>query len=123
MVQEAGHFQYHIGKMIENYEVVNHLVDGTFGRALLCQNIIDSNYYVLKVIRSVKEDNEMALEEIQILDELQKKGADDHHIVGYYESFIILEDNFEHICMVFEPLGLNLRDFMGINRQQPLSLH
>ena len=34
--QDAGHFKYHLGKIIGNYKIVSHLGDGTFGRAFKC---------------------------------------------------------------------------------------
>ena len=54
---DAGHYEYTIGNMLGDYQIVSHLGDGTFGRTLKCQNVKSQNYYAVKIIRSVPRYN------------------------------------------------------------------
>ena len=67
------------------YKVISHLGDGTFGRTLKCQR--DRNTYAVKIIRAVKRYNQSAKIEINILNDVKKKGGNEHNLVLMHESF------------------------------------
>jgi dual-specificity kinase len=113
---DPGHYNYKQGNMLSSYQIVNHLGDGTFGRTLKGQNIKDQQYYAVKIIRAVKRYNSSAKIEIKILNDIRNKGGDKHNIVLMHESFMHQENNDEHTCLVFEPLGKSLFDFIKSNK-------
>lgn len=51
----------------KRYEVLNHLGDGTFGRALLCRDNINDEKVAVKVVRAVSRYAESAKIEANIL--------------------------------------------------------
>lgn len=138
--QDAGHFEYYVGKKIGgHYKIINHLGDGTFGRTLKCSR--DKNYYAIKIIRAVKRYNQSAKIEVNILNDVKKRGGTSHNLVHMYESFThkeyhdqwhardhrgheeVVQDCSEHTCMVFETLGKSLYEFIKGNRYYGFALH
>lgn len=95
---------------------MSHLGDGTFGRTLKCQNVKDNHYYAVKIIRAVKRYNQSAQIEIKILEDLRNKGGDKFNLVLLHEHFMHYEDRNEHTCLVFEPLGKSLFEFIKGNK-------
>ncbi|KAH0471210.1 MAG: uncharacterized protein KVP18_000681 [Porospora cf. gigantea A] len=87
--------------------------DGTFGRVLKCIDTRSGAPVAIKVIRDVERYNHAARTEIAIL---QKIGRLDPNrtcgIVRLLDSFVHLD---RHVCLVTEPLGLSLYDFMTRN--------
>lgn len=98
----------------ERYNVVKLLGDGTFGRVLLAHDKRKDNRDVaVKVIRDVKRYMESAKVEADILKDI--RDAD-----RYGESnCAVMYDTFTHdlkfYCLVFEPLGVSLYDFLKDN--------
>jgi serine/threonine protein kinase len=97
------------------YKVICHLGDGTFGRALKCQDLQSNMVVAVKVIRAVKRYTESAKIEAEILNDLKKKGGDCNYIVDLKESFVHRNLGVDNICLVFEPLGKSLFDFIKEN--------
>jgi len=59
----------------DKYQVLDHLGDGTFGRALRCVEKKNQEVVAVKVIRAVPRYAQSARIEAQILRELKNKGG------------------------------------------------
>ena len=109
--------------------VVDHLGDGTFGRALKCvelpnqmaapDSVKEGETYAVKVVRAVPRYAESAKFEASILQDLQKQGGCQRGIVYLKETFTNRSKQsygtVKNTCLVFEPLGKSLYDFIKDN--------
>lgn len=111
---EIVHFDWQQG-MVLNMKYVLHkaLGDGTFGRVLQAYDQRDDRKVAIKIIRDVKRYMENAKIEAEILKNLRKADPDDK------SRCAIMYETFTHerkfYCLVFEPLGVSLYDFMKKN--------
>jgi serine/threonine protein kinase len=90
--KDAGHFVWNVGMIlgVENrYEVLAHLGDGTFGRALKCRDTKTNANVAVKIVRAVSRYAESSKIEANILRDLKTKGGCEKNIVD-------LRDFFEH---------------------------
>lgn len=95
------------------YVIDKFLGDGTFGRVLYAQDELENREVAIKVIRDVKRYVENAQIESDILKDIRK--ADPH---GMKSRSAIMLDTFmheRHFCLVMEPLGVSLYDFLKKN--------
>lgn len=69
----------------------------------------------VKVIRAVKRYTESAKIEAEILKDLKQRGGDCNYIVDLKDSFVHKARGVENTCLVFEPLGKSLFDFIQAN--------
>jgi len=69
----------------------------------------------VKVIRAVKRYTESAKIEAEILNDLKRKGGDLNYIVDLKDWFVHKNLEIENTCLVFEPLGKSLYDFIKAN--------
>jgi len=100
----------------------------------------------VKIVRSVKRYNQSAKTEIKILEDVNRYGGPDHHIVHLIDSFthyvkvndlpnkrlnrrynppleyINSRGEAEYICLVFEPLGKSLYEFIKDNRYKGFAI-
>jgi len=116
------------------YLVLDHLGDGTFGRALKCVELPSlqegkdappmpvqdqEQIFAVKVVRAVSRYTESAKFEASILKDLQAQGGCDQGIVFLKETFTNKSrqsyGNVSNMCLVFEPLGKSLYDFIKDN--------
>jgi len=112
---EIVHFSWQRGSLLDSrYRIVKLLGDGTFGRVLLAEDLRDRNRQVaVKVIRDVKRYAENAKIEADILKDIRR--ADPR---GESTRSAIMLDHFSHnrhFCMVFQPCGASLYDFLKKN--------
>lgn len=112
---EIVHFDWKAGITLQSrYDVVRLLGDGTFGRCLLARDRKDDDREVaIKIIRDVKRYAENAKIEADILKDIRK--ADPR---GLQSRSAIMFDTFmhgRHFCLVFEPCGVSLYDFLKRN--------
>ena len=117
-----GHYVYALGESLTpRYKILSRLGEGTFGRVLECWDRETRSYTAVKVIRSVRKYREAAMMEIKVLraiaEEWRKsapKSSENRcvEMLGWFSYR-------DHVCMVFEKLGLSLYDFMRRNRYQP----
>lgn len=104
------------------YRIIGHLGDGTFGRALKCQEISEDRIYAVKVIRAVPRYTESAKTEAEILRDLQKQGGCERGVVYLKEYFMHrsidskTKKRITNMCLAFEPLGQSLYDFIKDNK-------
>lgn len=117
----------------ERYKVKGHLGDGTFGRVLAAKDQKTGARVALKVIKSAEHLRELAAEEAEVLWRIQKvdfpKLPDElRYLSDLARSalFVRLLDSFlqpdGHFCMVFEELGMSLRDLLKRNHNCGLYL-
>lgn len=111
---EIVHFSWRSGQVLHyKYLVKSLLGDGTFGRVVLARDTRDNRDVAIKIIRDVKRYTENAQIEADILKDIRK--ADPRGSSGLammYETFMH-EGKF--FCLVFEPLGVSLYDFIKKN--------
>ena len=78
------------------YRVVKHLGDGTFGRCLKCVPVHtdskqETQEWAVKVIRAVQRYSDSARIEVEILEDMKRRGGCDKGIV-YLKEYFIHED-------------------------------
>lgn len=98
------------------YEVLAHLGDGTFGRALKCKDRKTNEVVAVKIVRAVSRYAESAKIEANILRDLKSKGGCGQNIVDLRDYFDHKSSNVANTCLVFEPLGQSLYDFIKGNK-------
>ena len=99
------------------YRVIEKLGDGTFGWVFLCWR--DEWEYAVKVIWPVKRYIWSAKIEADILDKIQAKGDGCPQIIELWRTFNYSESHWpywDYYCLVFEPLGRSLFDFIKMNK-------
>ena len=72
--KDAGHFEWNKGMTLgsdKRYEVLDHLGDGTFGRALLCRNKDNDANVAVKVVSAVSRYADSAKIEANILKDIK----------------------------------------------------
>ena len=86
---------------------------GTFGKCFLATDLKYSDEVVVKVVRKIKRYVKSAVIEADLLRDVTKKQREDRvgHCVKLYDHF-----HFDgYYCLVCEPLGMSLYDFMKKN--------
>ncbi|CAE8648895.1 unnamed protein product [Polarella glacialis] len=119
--RETPHFQWTRGLTLGphgRYLVRKHLGDGTFGRVLGCMDTVSKSTVAVKVVRGVKRYQEHAEAEAEVLREIMRcDPGRQSHCVQLLDEFLHPVHNY---CLVFEPLDVSLRDFLGSNDDQGL---
>ncbi|VEV58172.1 serine/threonine kinase-1, putative [Plasmodium vinckei vinckei] len=109
---EIVHFSWEKGMILnDHYKVMKKMGDGTFGRVLLCQHIVNKKYYAVKVVRNVKKYTKSAKIEADILKKIQSNDIKNNNIVRYHGKFMY----YDHMCLIFEPLGPSLYEIITKN--------
>ncbi|SCM07061.1 serine/threonine kinase-1, putative [Plasmodium chabaudi chabaudi] len=109
---EIVHFSWEKGMVLnDHYKVMRKMGDGTFGRVLLCQHIVNKKYYAVKVVRNVKKYTKSAKIEADILKKIQSNDIKNNNIVRYHGKFMY----YDHMCLIFEPLGPSLYEIITKN--------
>ncbi|XP_076349715.1 dual specificity tyrosine-phosphorylation-regulated kinase 4-like [Tachypleus tridentatus] len=101
------------------YEILEVIGKGSFGQVIRALDHKTNQQVAVKIIRNKKRFHQQALVEVNILDLLCKKDSDGYHNV------IRTIDHFHfrnHLCIVFELMGLNLYELIKKNNYQGLSL-
>ena len=81
----------------KNYEIIDKLGEGASGTVYKIRNNIDKNFYAIKMIKGIKEDQfEEAQNEAKILSTL-----DNEYIIKYYDSFKDNNNNTYNIVMEY----------------------
>jgi len=111
---EIIHFDWQQGMVMNSrYKLSKLLGDGTFGRVVLAHDQRCNREVAIKIIRDVKRYMENAKIEADILKDICKE--DPHAQYGcamMYDTFMY---NTRHFCIVCEPLGVSLYDFLKNN--------
>jgi len=95
------------------YRLLQLCGDGTFGRVVLAHDSQISQNVAIKIIRDVPRYMENAKIEADILMDIRKADPEGKHRCAImYEHFV---HSAKFFCMVFEPLGTSLYDFLKDN--------
>ncbi|XP_018414440.1 PREDICTED: dual specificity protein kinase CLK3 [Nanorana parkeri] len=118
---KEGHLVCRAGdRILERYEIVGNLGEGTFGKVIEClDRDRDKAPVALKIIRNVKKYREAALLEINVLKKLREQDQENKYMC------VLMRDWFEyhgHMCIAFELLGKSTFDFQKENNFLPYPL-
>lgn len=118
---EVGHLDARSGDWLgDRYKVVSESGRGTFGKVLLCEDARHRRLVAIKVVRRIRKYTEAARIEASILADVNKADPTGASLtVRYYSAF----DHRGHYCMVFEPLGPSLYDYISANQHRPPPLY
>ena len=96
------------------------LGQGTFGQVAKCFCQQTGEVVAVKVIKNQTAFYHQARVEVGVLQYLNRLGdaEDQHHIVRMHDFFVFKE----HLCLVFELLGLNLYELIKQNQFRGLSM-
>ncbi|GAW82632.1 serine/threonine kinase-1 [Plasmodium gonderi] len=109
---EIVHFSWKRGMILNNcYLVIRKMGEGTFGRVLLCEHTDTKKYYAVKVVRNIRKYTKSAKIEADILKKIQNDDYKNNNIVKYHGKFMY----YDHMCLVFEPLGPSLYEIITKN--------
>ncbi|XP_073435637.1 dual specificity protein kinase CLK3 isoform X1 [Dendrobates tinctorius] len=118
---KEGHLVCRIGdRILDRYEIVRILGEGTFGRVVECLDHHRRNTRVaLKIIRNIRKYREAAQMEINVLKKIQEQDKENKNMcVMMLDSF----DYHGHACIAFELLGKSTFDFQKENNYLPYPL-
>lgn len=92
---------------------------GTFGKVMMCHDTHMRRDVAIKVVRRIRKYTESARIEAEILEEVNRADPSGASlVVRMYHSF----EWHGHYCMVFEPLGPSVYDYVKLNEHKPLPL-
>jgi serine/threonine-protein kinase PRP4 len=105
-----GFYKTIVGELIDNrYIVKAALGKGVFATVIRAQDTQTEELVAIKIVRNNEAMRKAGLKEVDILTRLAQADAADHfHIVRLFRHFV----HKNHLCMVFENLGSNLRDLV-----------
>ncbi|XP_071467513.1 dual specificity tyrosine-phosphorylation-regulated kinase 4-like isoform X4 [Marmota flaviventris] len=101
------------------YEVLEMIGKGSFGQVAKCLDHKNNELMALKIIRNKKRFHYQALVELRILEVLRRKDKDNKYNVVHMKDFFYF---WNHLCITFELLGINLYELMKSNSFQGFSL-
>ena len=115
----TGHYEVSLGENLSpRYKVLASLGQGTFARVLECWDRTLKDVVAVKVIRDIPKYRDASKVEIRILRRLAAADPDGAmHVVRLRHTF----EYKNHVCLVYDRLGLSLFDMLRKNRFQPFS--
>jgi len=106
-----GYYRVILGEMLDNrYHVYSNLGKGVFSTVVKAKDTKENDKEVaIKIIRNNELMRRASMKEISILTKLKEADPDDKkHVVRMISNF----EYRGHICVVFELLGMNLREIL-----------
>ncbi|KAL9896988.1 pre-mRNA processing factor 4 kinase isoform 1-T5 [Glossina fuscipes fuscipes] len=106
-----GYYRVRIGEVLDNrYVVSGYTGQGVFSNVVRARDQARGNANVaVKIIRNNEIMHKTGLRELEILKKLNDADPDDRfHCLRLYRHFF----HKQHLCMVFEPLSMNLREVL-----------
>ncbi|XP_078276371.1 dual specificity tyrosine-phosphorylation-regulated kinase 2-like isoform X2 [Rhinoraja longicauda] len=101
------------------YEILKILGKGSFGQVAKVYDHKTRQHLALKIVRNEKRFHRQAVEEIRILEHLNKQDKNHQmNIVHMFENFTFRN----HSCMTFELLSINLYELIKRNKFQGFSV-
>ena len=100
-----------MGELLDRrYYVYGHVGKGVFSNVVLARDVTRGNLEVaIKIIRNNELMFRAGTKELTILKKLRESDPDDRkHCIRYYRDF----EHLGHLCIVFEPLSMNLREIL-----------
>lgn len=117
--EDSGDYRVIIGDhLVYRYEVMAPLGSGTFGTVVKVFDHKLKKEFAVKIIKNKPRFNQIALEEIEVLQYLRGKDANNSFkIVHLLESFYFRN----HTCLKFDLLGMSLYQYIKLNSFQGFS--
>ncbi|CAK5089276.1 unnamed protein product [Meloidogyne enterolobii] len=120
--------------IIDRFKIIKQIGDGVFSKVHLVSdsknlqrsaNSENPSKRALKIVRNVQAYKDAALQEISVLQALNS--FDDEEENGLAPSHLVIKlldhfEYFDHICLLFEPYGLSVFDFLRGNDYHPYPL-
>lgn len=106
-----GYYKIQIGETISNqYSIYSSTGQGMFSNVVRARDTKNQNREVaIKIIRNNESLHEAGLRELEFLKKLNQSDPDDkYHCLRLFTSFY----HKQHLCLVFEPLCMNLRELL-----------
>uniref|UniRef100_T1PK18 Serine/threonine-protein kinase PRP4 homolog n=1 Tax=Musca domestica TaxID=7370 RepID=T1PK18_MUSDO len=106
-----GYYRVRIGEVLDNrYVVSGYTGQGVFSNVIRARDQARGNANVaVKIIRNNEIMHKTGLRELEILKKLNDADPDDRfHCLRLFRHFF----HKQHLCMVFEPLAMNLREVL-----------
>ena len=117
---ERGDYRVVLGDHLEyRYEVLSVLGKGSFGQVVKCFDHKKDMLVALKMIRNKKRFHHQALVEVKILEHLMQVDKEHRSNIVRVHGYFYFRN---HLCIAFEPLSINLYEFIKNNHFQGLSL-
>lgn len=104
-----GYFRISVGELLDNrYKSYAFTGKGVFSNVIRCKDKQQEDKDVaIKIIRKNELMHKAGLKEVELLRRLNEADPDDrYHCLRMHRSFTFKQ----HLCLVFEPLAMNLRD-------------
>jgi serine/threonine protein kinase len=116
-----GHYQIEFGQTIsDRYHLKDQCGIGTFGKVYLALDSKKNDYVAIKVVRKIKRYVESAKIEADVLCDIRDKQFKENKS-SCVEMFSDFDFNGFY-CLVFEPLGISIYDFIKLNNYKGFSL-
>ncbi|XP_065349482.1 serine/threonine-protein kinase PRP4 homolog [Cloeon dipterum] len=106
-----GYYRVRIGETLDaRYAVYGYTGQGVFSNVVRARDAARANQDVaVKIIRNNEIMHKSGLKELEILKKLNDADPEDrYHCVRLFRHFF----HKQHLCMVFEPLSMNLREVL-----------
>ena len=104
-----GYYRVRIGEVLDTrYSVFGYTGQGVFSNVVRARDAMKTNQEVcIKIIRNNEIMHKTGLKELEILRRINDTDPDDkYHCIRLHRNFF----HKQHLCMVFEPLSMNLRE-------------
>ncbi len=106
-----GYYRVRIGEVLDSrYSVFGYTGQGVFSNVVRARDIPKANQEVaIKIIRNNEIMHKAGLKEVEMLRRINDADPEDkYHCLRLHRSFF----HKQHLCMVFEPLSMNLREVL-----------
>ena len=106
-----GYYRVRIGEVLDSrYNVFGYTGQGVFSNVVRARDSHRGDQEVaIKIIRNNEIMHKAGLKELEILRRVNNADPDDkYHCLRLYRNFF----HKQHLCMVFEPLAMNLREVL-----------
>eukprot|EP01063_Lacrimia_lanifica_P021477 TRINITY_DN2885_c0_g1_i1.p1 TRINITY_DN2885_c0_g1~~TRINITY_DN2885_c0_g1_i1.p1 ORF type:complete len:759 (+),score=251.98 TRINITY_DN2885_c0_g1_i1:155-2278(+) len=95
------------------YQIIEYIGSAAFSHAVQCLDLKTGHYVCVKIIKNSKDFFDQSLDEIKLLQYINRSGdADEHCVLQLYDYFY----HKEHLFLVSELLRDNLYEFSKYNR-------
>jgi len=106
-----GYYRVRIGEVLDTrYSVFGYTGQGVFSNVVRARDSMKGDQEVaIKIIRNNEIMHKAGLKELEILRRVNNADPDDkYHCLRLFRNFF----HKQHLCMVFEPLAMNLREVL-----------
>ncbi|KAE8329156.1 kinase-like protein [Aspergillus sergii] len=109
---EECYYPVHIGEIFKSqYQVVTKLGFGSSSTVWLCRDLYNRRYLVLKVhVRTKRQPPEVVISDH--LKAMHSTHAGERYVRLILDAFEILGPYGVHPCLLYEPAGVNIHDYM-----------